>query len=156
MLADHYGPRQTIPWETILNRDCCNHKGSCTLLNHIKPSQPGSAPQVLYKFVQDNWQWVPCPREFQAHSIFTRALVLTGLKLATFRTQSERRIDWANLTAYTTNVVTKTPKYTSELYNHLQIYIFRHTCSRGPRLPVHRRFSQAHPPRRTSQGFLQV
>ena len=28
MFTDHYGPRHTIP----LIRDCCNHKGSCTLV----------------------------------------------------------------------------------------------------------------------------
>ena len=41
----------------------------------------------------------PCAREFQAHSISTRALELMGLKLATSCTQSGCRIDWASLTA---------------------------------------------------------
>ena len=31
VFADHCGPRQTIPRETLI-RDYCNHKGSCTLL----------------------------------------------------------------------------------------------------------------------------
>ena len=34
------------------------------------------------------------------HSIFTRALGLTGLELATSRTQSERCFNWANVTAW--------------------------------------------------------
>ena len=59
-------------------------------------SQPGSAPRVSYEFQRDNKQWVPCPKEIQAHSAFTGALVLTGLELATSRTESERHIDWAN------------------------------------------------------------
>ena len=38
--------------------------------------------------------------EFQAHPIFTRALVLTGLEITASHTQGECRIDSANLTAY--------------------------------------------------------
>ena len=38
--------------------------------------QPGSAPRVLDRFLQESQQRVLCPREFQAQSIFT-SLVLT-------------------------------------------------------------------------------
>ena len=51
--------------------------------------------EIRMSILGDNQQCVPCPREFQAHSIFTRALLLIGHELSTSRTQSELRIDWA-------------------------------------------------------------
>ena len=44
--------------EKPLIRDCFNHKGKCTLFSNMneiyKPSQPWSAPRVLYEFLRDN------------------------------------------------------------------------------------------------------
>ena len=77
MFTDRYSPRHTIPWNTI-NRDCCNHKGSCTLVSPYLLSQPDTAPRISYEFLRDNYQWAPCPTESQARSIFTRTLVLTA------------------------------------------------------------------------------
>ena len=66
---------QVIPY--YLNHHtatAAEQKRRSSLIIHMIPLQPGSAPQVLYGFLQDNEQWwVPCPREFQAHSIFLRA-----------------------------------------------------------------------------------
>ena len=80
-------------FEIPLLRDCCNHKGSCTLV-HILPSQLGSAPRVSTRQLAVSSLF----KGILAHSVFLRASVLAGLELATSHTESERRINWANLT----------------------------------------------------------
>ena len=62
----------------------------------IKPSQPGSAPRVSYETISSEFL---VQGNFKNSQFFSRALELTGLELSNSRTQSERRIDWANLTA---------------------------------------------------------
>ena len=84
--------------EKPLNRDCFNHKGSCTLFIPYLTIAAGIS--------SSSFVWVSMRQlavSFLSKGIsstlnfFMRALVLRGLKLATSRTQSKRRIDWANL-----------------------------------------------------------
>ena len=84
--------------EKPLNRDYYNHNGSCTMFRPYLTIAAGISSSSFVRVSTRQLAVSSCPREFQAHSIFTRALELTGLELATSRTQSERRIDWANLT----------------------------------------------------------
>ena len=96
MFADHCGPRQTIPWETI-NQGLLQPQGELypiqTIFNHRSRDQLLEFRTSFYEtisslfLVQGNFK----------HTQFSR-LALTGFKLATSRTQSERRIDWANFT----------------------------------------------------------
>ena len=55
------------------SRDCCNHKW-CRTWTLYRPLSTIAATISFWSFVrvsiQDNYQWIPCPREFQAHSIF--------------------------------------------------------------------------------------
>ena len=90
--------------EKPLLRDCCNHKGSCTLFRSYLTIAARISSSSFVQVSTRQLTVSSCPREFQAHSILTRALVLTGLELATSRTQSECRIDWANLTETTTGL----------------------------------------------------
>ena len=94
MFADYCGPRQAIPWETI-NQGLLSPQGELhpiqTMFNHRSQDQLLEFCKSFYETI--SMQWVPCPGEFKAHLIFTRALVLTGLNLVTCRTLSERRID---------------------------------------------------------------
>ena len=89
-------PIHIIPWNTI-NQGLLQPQGELYNLVSRHLTFTGgirSTCWVLYKFLQDNLQWVPCPTEFKANSIFMRALVLTGLKPATSCTGSERCVAW--------------------------------------------------------------
>ena len=89
--------------EKPLIRDCFNHKGSCTQYipyltiadgisssSFVRVSTRQLAVSSLSKGISSTLSTL--------NFFSTRALVLTGLELANSRTQSERRIDWANLT----------------------------------------------------------
>ena len=65
-------PYQEIP----LIRDCCNHTGSCAIFNHRSRDQLLEFRTSFYETISNEFFY---PREFQAHSIFTRALVLRGV-----------------------------------------------------------------------------
>ena len=121
MFADHFGPRRTIPWEPSF-REYCNHKGSCTL---FRPYLTITAEISSLSFVRVFTRQLvvsSLSKGIQAHLIFTRALVLTGLELATSCTQNERLIDWANLTSLTKNYNLKV--YWKEIYQLLLLYEF--------------------------------
>ena len=62
-------------------RDCCNHKKSCTLL---RPYSTIVAEISCLSFVWVSTRQlagVPCPREFQAHSIFVRTQSAVSIAL---------------------------------------------------------------------------
>ena len=91
--------------EKPLNGDCCNHKGSCT---PIKPYLNIAAEISSSSFVRVSERQLAVSSLSKGISStlnFMRALVLTGLELATSRTQNERRIDGANLTDYGNHVM---------------------------------------------------
>ena len=97
MFADHYGPRLTIPWNTI-------NQGLLQPQGELYPSQPifnHRSWHHLLKFRMTFLETISSQFLVQGnfkHTVYTRALVLTGLKLATTHSASEYCIDWANLT----------------------------------------------------------
>ena len=91
MLADHYGPRQNTPRETIM-------QGLLQVCNPIQIIFNHRSLDQLLKFYETISSEFLVQFKFQADSIFTRALVLTELKLTTSHSQSKGHIDRANLT----------------------------------------------------------
>ena len=76
MFTDHFGPRQTIPSTAATTREVsfapdADHN-SLTIT-------AGTSFSSFVWFSMRQLAGVPCPREFQALSIFMRALILTGL-----------------------------------------------------------------------------
>ena len=99
MFVDHCGPRQTITWETI-NQGLLQPQGELypiqTIFNHRSRDQLLEFRTSFYETISSEFLVLG---NFK-HTQFSREhWSLTGLELATSRTQSERRIDWANLTA---------------------------------------------------------
>ena len=100
MFGDHCGPRQTTQWETI-NQGLLQPQGELypfeTIFNHC-------TRDLLFEFRTSFYETIS--GEFLIQGNFKHTQFswnhwnMTGLELATSRTQSERRIDWANLTAY--------------------------------------------------------
>ena len=88
-------PYHDIPLGTAAT---CNHKGSCTLfrtyLTITVRVNSSNFVQVSTK------QLAVSSKGISSHSIFKSAFILMGLELATSRTQSKHRIDWANLTVW--------------------------------------------------------
>ena len=122
MFTDHFG--QDKPYhEKPLIRDCCNHKGSCipyrqcyTIAARISSSS----------FVRVSTRQLAVSSLSKGISIFTRALVLTGLELATSRIQSEHCINWANLTGVGTCTESLHPMWKMEpkqYWNGLKLLI---------------------------------
>ena len=52
-----------------LIRDCCNHKGSCTLFRPYLTIAAGISSSSFVRVSTRQW-WIPCLMEFQADSIF--------------------------------------------------------------------------------------
>ena len=98
MFADHYGPRQTIPWETI-NQGLLQPQGELNPIQTILTIAAGISSSSFVRVSTRQLAVGSLSKGISSTLNFTRAMVLTGLELATSRTQSERRIDWANLTA---------------------------------------------------------
>ena len=117
-LTTSNGPRQIIPWDTV-NQGLLQPQWELyhiqTIFDHRSWDQLLGFRKSFYETISSD-----CPSEFQAHSIFTRALILTGLELTASRTQSERRIDWANLT---TSVSVNSVNELKERGNAYVIYI---------------------------------
>ena len=103
MFADHYGPKQTIPWETI-NQGLLQPQGELYPIQTILTITAGISSSSFVR-VSTRQLAASSLSEFEAHSIFTRAMVLTGLELATSHTHSECRINWANLTYWKVCVI---------------------------------------------------
>ena len=99
MFADHFGPRQTIPWETI-NQGLLQPNS-----DHIKST-------IAARISSSSFVWVSA-RQLAATSLskgisstlnFHKSIGTDGTQLATSCTPSECRIDWANLTAISWSV----------------------------------------------------
>ena len=86
--------------EKPLIRDCFNHKGSCTLFRPYLTIAAGISSSSFVRVSTRQLAVSSLSKGISSTLIFheLRALVLTGLELATSRTQSERRIDWSILT----------------------------------------------------------
>ena len=96
IFADHYGPRHSMKIQLIWD---CNHKGSYTL---VSPYLNIAAGISYSSFIPVSTRQLAASSLSKgiSISIFTWALVLMGLKLATSCTASEPCIDWANFTAW--------------------------------------------------------
>ena len=79
-----------------LIRGCYNDKGSCNLFRPYSTIVVGISSSSFVQISTRQLSVNSLSREFQALSIFTRALVLTGLELTTSHKQRERHIKWDN------------------------------------------------------------
>ena len=99
MFADHFGPRKTIQ-KPLIKACCNNHKESCTL---FRPYLTIAAAINTSSFVRVSTRQLSSEFLVQwnfRHTQIYASIDMTGLELATSLTQSERRIEWTNLTAW--------------------------------------------------------
>ena len=99
MFADHYGPRQTIPWETI-NQGQLQPQGELYPIQTILTIPAGISSSWNPQVSTAQLAVSSLSKEISSTLNFHESNGTdTGLELATSRTQSEGRIDWANSTA---------------------------------------------------------
>ena len=82
--------------EKPLIRDCFNQKGSCTLFRPYLTIAAGISSSSFVRVSTRKLAVSPFSKGISSTLNFHERIVLTGLELATSRTQSERRVEWGN------------------------------------------------------------